>query len=230
MKNPRCNAPTTKRPTRTANRQTIKYDEASYAKLKEALEALKKISDGSATEQYFIWSGSHWRLAGSNVVVGPFASFDYLNQAINHGFPGGTFLGTTPRWVANAGVKAGIATSPNLYLYGLAAAAFLNQDLDVNFATAASSNVTTPGVTVGAGAEFRSSWQLAGHPISLFAQYQHTWWDTAHFDRPASSPAFNYGFRREGDTVKLGVNLYFNPAPPPRPALPSYPVKALAQK
>lgn len=300
---------------------TIKYDEASYAKLKEALEALKKISDGSATEQYFIWSGSHnttsasnlislappperpnrtptgyvstvpavpvsttteqvswtggylgaqlfgsygmldtseffaatdvrtnqfedsgsgggaginagynWRLAGSNVVVGPFASFDYLNQAINHGFPGGTFLGTTPRWVANAGVKAGIATSPNLYLYGLAAAAFLNQDLDVNFATAASSNVTTPGVTVGAGAEFRSSWQLAGHPISLFAQYQHTWWDTAHFDRPASSPAFNYGFRREGDTVKLGVNLYFNPAPPPRPALPSYPVKALAQK
>jgi hypothetical protein len=91
--------------------------------------------------------------------------------------------------------------------------------------------VTTPGVTVGAGAEFRSSsWQLAGLPISLFAQYQHTWWDTAHFDRPASSPAFNYGFRREGDTFKLGANFYFNPAPPPRPALPSYPVKALAQQ
>jgi hypothetical protein len=301
---------------------TIKYDEASYAKLKEAIEDLQKAAAASPTEQYFIWSGSHnttsandlislappperpnrtptgyvstvpampvsttteqvswtggylgaqlsgtfgtletneflaatdvrtnhfedsgsgggagitagynWRPAGSNVVVGPFASFDYLNQTINHSFPGGTFLGTSPRWVANVGVKAGVAASPNAYLYGLVAAAFLNQDLDVNFATAASSNVTTSGVTIGAGAEFRSSsWRLAGLPISLFVQYQHTWWDTARFDGPASSPAFNYGFRREGDTFKFGANLYFNPAAPPRPALPSYPVKALAQK
>jgi hypothetical protein len=290
---------------------TIKYDEASYAKLKEALEALKKISDGSATEQYFIWSGSHnttsannlislappperpnrtptgyvstvpavpvsmtteqvswtggylgaqlsgsfgmletneflaatdvrtnhfedngsgggaginagynWRPAGSNVVFGPFASFDYLNQAINHSFPGGTFLGTTPRWVANAGMKAGVATSPNVYLYGLVAAAFLNQDLNVSFATAASSNVTTPGVTVGAGGEFRSSsWQLAGHPISLFAQYQHTWWDTAHFDRPASSPAFNYGFRREGGYSQARGESLFQPGSTAAPGI-----------
>jgi len=303
---------------------TIKYEEASYAKLKEALEALKKVADGSATEQYFIWSGAHnttsandlislappperpnrtptgyvstvpaavpvsmtteqvswtggyvgaqlsgssgmletnefisetdvrsnhfedngsgfgagintgynWRPAGGSVVVGPFASFDYLNQVINHSFfPGRMFLGTSPRWVANAGVKAGVATSPNVYLYGLAGAAFLNQDLNVNFATAASSNVTTPGVTLGAGAEFRpSSWQLLGHPISLFAQYQHTWWETAHFDRPASSLGFNYAFKPESDTFKLGVNLYFNPAQPPPPSPRPYPVKALAQK
>jgi hypothetical protein len=175
---------------------TIKYEEASYAKLKEAIEDLQKAAAASPTEQYFIWSGSHnttsandlislappperpnrtptgyvstvpavpvsmpteqaswtggylgaqlfgsfgtletneflaatdvrtnhfedsgsgggaginagynWRPAGSNVVVGPFASFDYLSQTINHGFPGGTFLGTSPRWVANAGVS-----------------------------------------------------------------------------------------------------------------------------
>jgi hypothetical protein len=301
---------------------TIKYDEASYAKLKEAIEELQKAAAASPTEQYFIWSGSHNTTSANDLIsLAPAAAgaaephADRLRQhrARRAGFHdhgtgkldrrlsrraalrnlwhardqrisggdgcphqqfrrqrlgrrrrhqrrlqlapgrqqrrgrpvrlirlsepdhqprlhGGTFLGTASRWVANAGVKAGVATSPNVYLYGLVAAAFLNQDLNVNFATAASSNVTTPGVTVGAGAEFRSaSWQLAGLPISLFAQYQHTWWDTAHFDRPASSPAFNYGFRREGIRSSFGVNLYFNPTPPPRPALLSYPVKALAQ-
>ena len=295
---------------------TIKYDEASYAKLKEALEALKKISDASPTEQYFIWSGSHnttsandlislappperpyrtptyvstipapptenvsftggyvgmqvtgsqdslqtneylaltgertnhfddsssgvgvgvsagynWRPAGNNIVVGPFVSFDYLNHAVNHGFPGGAFLGTTAVWVANAGVKAGVTPSPNVYIYGLAAVALLNQDLNVNFATPASSNVNTPGVALGFGGEIRpSSLQLAGRPISLFAQYQHTWWDTARFNTPPSSPAFNYSFRRDSDTFKVGLNLYFNPPPAPAvpPAPPSYPVKAL---
>jgi len=39
---------------------------------------------------------------------------------------------------------------------------------------------------------------------------------------PASSPAFNYAFRREDDTIKPGVNFYFGPAP----AAPAYPVKA----
>jgi hypothetical protein len=169
---------------------TIKYEEASYAKLKEAIEGLQKAAAASPTEQYFIWSGAHnttsandlislappperpnrtptgyvstvpavvpvsmtteqvswtggyggaqlsgsfgmletsefiaetdvrsnhfedngsgfgaginagynWRPAGGNVVVGPFASFDYLNQVINHSFlPGGMFLGTSPR-------------------------------------------------------------------------------------------------------------------------------------
>jgi hypothetical protein len=41
---------------------------------------------------------------------------------------------------------------------------------------------------------------------------------------PASSPAFNYAFRREDDTIKPGVNFYFGPAPVP--AAPAYPVKA----
>jgi hypothetical protein len=304
---------------------TIKYDEASYAKLKAALEALEKIAAASPTEQYFIWSGSHntlsannlislapppqrpyhaappnyistippavpateqvswsggyfggqltgssgdlnsdefsaatdlrtnhfqdngsaiggginfgynWQPTGSSFVAGPFASFDYLNQVINHNFPGGTFLGAAGHWVVDVGVKAGVATSPNLYLYGLAGASWINQDLNVNFATPASSNVTTPGFTIGLGGEYHPpSWQLAGHPISMFAQYQHTWWDPAHFDRPASSPAFNYTFGREGDTVKLGLNLHFNPppAPPssPMPPSPPYPIKALPMK
>jgi hypothetical protein len=72
-------------------------------------------------------------------------------------------------------------------------------------------------------------------PVSVFAQYQHTWWGNANFNRPASSPFFNYAFRRDDDTLKLGVNFHFGaptaaalgvPAAP-RTA-PAYPVKAPA--
>jgi len=174
-----------------------------------------------------IVGGYNFKPWNNNIVVGPFASFDYLNQTINHNFAGGQFLGTTTHWFINAGVKAGVVTAPGFYLYGLAGAAFLNHDLNVNFATAAQSNVTTPGFTLGLGGEYQpSSWQLAGHPVSVFAQYQHTWWSNANFNTPASSPAFNYAFRREDDTIKLGVNFYFGAAPAP----PLYPVKTLPSK
>jgi hypothetical protein len=169
--------------------------------------------------------GAHFNPRNSNFVFGPFASFDYLNQTINHNFAGGQFLGTTTHWFINAGMKAGVIAAPGLYIYGLAGAAFLNHDLNVNFATAAQSNTTTPGFTAGVGGEYQpSSWHLAGHPVSVFAQYQHTWWSSANFNTPTSSPAFNYAFRREDDTVKLGVNFYFGAAP--APAAPAYPVKA----
>jgi hypothetical protein len=173
-----------------------------------------------------IVAGYNLRPWNNSIVVGPFGSFDYLKQTINHNFAGGQFLGTTTNWFANLGVKAGAVTAPGIYVYGLAGVAWLNHDLNVNFATAASSNVTTPGFTSGIGAEYQpQTWQLSGHPVSLFAQYQHTWWDKANFTRPASSPSFNYAFRREDDTVKLGVNFYFGANPAPQ-ASPAYPVKA----
>ncbi len=163
--------------------------------------------------------------------VGPFASFDVLRQTVNHNFAGGQFLGTTTHWFATTGVKAGAAIRPDLFIYGLTGVSWLNEDLKVNFATASSSNVTVPGATLGFGGEYRpASWQIAGHPVTLFAQYQHTWWSTANFNAPASSPGFNYAFHREDDTVKLGVNFYFGAASPAQPSSPSYPVKAPATK
>ncbi len=169
--------------------------------------------------------------ANNNFRVGPFASFDILRQTVNHNFAGGQFLGTTTHWFATAGAKAGVIMTPDLFLYGLTGVSWLNENLNVNFATAATSNVTVPGVTVGAGGEYRpASWQIAGHPVTLFAQYQHTWWRTANFYAPASSPAFDYAFKREDDTVKLGVNFYFGAGPASPPASPAYPVKAPASK
>jgi hypothetical protein len=60
-------------------------------------------------------------------------------------------------------------------------------------------------------------------PVSVFAQYQHTWYATANFNTPASSPAFNYAFKHEDDTVKVGVNFYLSP---PTESAPTCPVKA----
>jgi len=172
-----------------------------------------------------IVGGYNFKPWNNNVVIGAFASFDYLNQTINHNFAGGQFLGTTTHWFIDAGVKAGVVTAPGFYLYGLAGVAFLNHDLNVNFVTAAQSNTTTPGFTAGFGGEYQPpSWKLAGHPVSVFAQYQHTWWSNANFNTPTSSPAFNYAFKRDDDTIKLGVNFYFGA--PPAPAAPAFPVKA----
>ena len=156
-----------------------------------------------------IVAGYNFRPWNNNIVVGPFASFDFLNQTINHTFTGGQFLGTTTHWIATVGAKGGYVVTPGVYLYGLAGASWLNQTLNVNFATAASSNVTTPGFTLGLGGEYQpSSWRLFGNPVSVFMQYQHTWWSSANFNTPTSSAGFNYAFKREDDTIRLGVNVY----------------------
>jgi hypothetical protein len=65
--------------------------------------------------------------------------------------------------------------------------------------------------SAGLGGEYQpSSWQLFGKPVSVFAQYQHTWWSTANFNTPTSSPGFNYAFKRDDDTIKLGFNVYLS--------------------
>jgi hypothetical protein len=170
---------------------------------------------GVAVGYYFSPFGS--------VVVGPFASFDFLRQTINRTFAGGTFLGTTTHWIATAGGRLGV-NAAGILVYGLAGASFLNHDLNINFGgPVTSQNTTTPGFTAGIGGEFQLSalQRSLGVPVSVFVQYQHTWWQDAHLDTPAASPRFNYAFRREDDTVKLGLNFYLAAPTPlsPRPAL-----------
>ena len=54
-----------------------------------------------------------------------------------------------------------------------------------------------------------------GLPVSLFVEYQHTWWQDAQFNTPTSSPFFNYNFQRGDDTIKVGFSIYFSsPAVP----------------
>jgi hypothetical protein len=47
----------------------------------------------------------------------------------------------------------------------------------------------------------------------------HAWPQCAKLDRPASSPLFNYSYRRDDNTIRFAFNIYFNGAgapPPPR--------------
>jgi hypothetical protein len=64
--------------------------------------------------------GYNFRPWHDSIVVGPFGSFDWLDQTVNHTFPGGSFLGTRSNWIATVGGKAGVATTSGVFFYGLA--------------------------------------------------------------------------------------------------------------
>lgn len=159
-------------------------------------------------------------------ILDPFVSFDYIGLSVNQTFPGGSFLGTRSNFEGTGGIKFGPAIGTNAWVYGIVGASFLNETLTVNFVPLSSSTTTTvPGATLGFGGAIQPAMlQGFGHPVSVFLEYQHTWWQDARFNTPASSPIFDYTFRRDDDTIKLGLSFYFNaPAPP---AAPVYPVKA----
>jgi len=167
----------------------------------------------------------------NNLVVAPFAALDYLNNSVNHAFAGGSYLGTTANVSGTAGVKFGPSVTPNFWLYGIAGVSVLNETLNVNFLPVMSStSKNVAGATIGGGFAFKPGFlQNMGHPVSLFAEYQHTWWQDAQFNSPAASPLFNYNFRREDDVIKLGFNVHFDAPPPVAPVSPM-PVKALPAK
>jgi len=178
---------------------------------------------------HFSYGFTPWN---NSVVVAPFVSIDAPNISVYHTFPGGSYLGTTNNVSGTIGLKVGPALSEDVWVYGLAGVSALNETMKINFIPAfSSSDATVAGATVGAGFAWHpASWQVGNHPLSLFAEYQHTWWDDAHFNAPTASPGFNYTFRRQDDLVKLGVNLSFGESPPSPAAAPAYAVKALPAK
>jgi hypothetical protein len=127
--------------------------------------------------------------------------------------------------MGTGGVKIGPRFDA-FWLYGIAGVSVLNETLNVNFIPVASSQSTwVAGGTLGVGGAWQPSFlQGFGRPVSLFLEYQHTWWQSENFNTPAASPFFNYNFRREDDVVKFGFIVSLG-APPPVGA-PSYPVKA----
>ena len=170
----------------------------------------------------------------NSVVVAPFVSADVPNISVYHRFATGSYLGTTSKLSGTAGVKVGPAVSPSLWIYGLAGVSALNQTMKINFIPAfSSSSVTVAGGTVGAGFAWHpNTWQIANLPLSLFAEYQHTWWQDANFNAPAASPAFTYNFRRQDDVIKVGINIALggSSAPSRSYAPVGLPVKAPALK
>ena len=153
---------------------------------------------------------------GNNIVVGPFMAFDYLGWSVNQSFPGGSTLGTRSNYDVMAGVKIGPTVGPNAWLYAIGSAGILNENLTINFIPKSSSTTTTvAGGSLGFGAALQPGFLKGfGQPMSLSLEFQHTWWGDATYNTPAASPLFNYNYRRQDDTFKLGLNIYFSqPAP-----------------
>ena len=162
----------------------------------------------------------------NNLVVAPFASFDFLHAAVNHTFANGSFLGSTANFIGTLGVKVG-PQFQNVWLYGIAGVSVLNETLNVNFLpTASSKDANVPGATIGAGVAYK----LPNLPnVSLFAEYHHTWWQDGKFNTPLASPLFHYTFARQDDVAKIGFTVSLG-APPLPAAAPTLPVKALPSK
>ena len=153
----------------------------------------------------------------NNIIVSPFASFDAPNSPVNHTFAGGSYLGTTANFIGTGGVKIGPQLGMGVWLYGIAGVSVINETLNINFIPVSSSkSATVAGGTLGFGGAFQPSFlQGFGLPVSVFAEYQHSWWQSANFNAPAASPFFNYNFRREDDVVKVGFTVALSPPPPP---------------
>lgn len=151
------------------------------------------------------WSGTN------NIVVEPFLSFSYPNAKANYAFPGGSFIGARSNYEGTAGVKIGPA-SDFAWIYAIAGASLLNETLTVNFVpTSSTVDKTVSGATFGLGGAIEPGWlQIFGLPTSLSLEWQHTWWQTATFNTPASSPFFNYAYKRQDDRILLGVNFYLS--------------------
>jgi len=153
----------------------------------------------------------------NSIVVSPFASLDFIRAPVNHTFPGGSYLGTTDNFIGTGGIKIGPRLDMGVWLYGIAGVSVLNETLKINFIPVLSTqSATVAGATVGFGGAMQPAFlQGLGHPVSLFLEYQHTWWQDATFNTPAASPGFNYTFRREDDVVKFGFTVSLDPPPTP---------------
>lgn len=156
----------------------------------------------------------------NRIVVSPFASFDFINAPVNHSFANGSYLGTTANFMGTWGLKIGPQIGKGVWLYGIAGVSALNETMKISFIpTYSSQSAWVAGATAGVGAAWKPDvLQGLGRPVSLFAEYQHTWWQDATFNAPTASPLFNYTFARQDDMVKLGVTVDLSAPPSPTAA------------
>lgn len=156
--------------------------------------------------------GWQWQLP-HGALLGLMLDAWFPNDQVSHSFAGGTYLRSTVDFTVTFQLRAGYAATPRLLLYGQTGLAVGGQTLKVNFGGPISSHDdTTIGPTLGIGVEWRpfdgpTGW--FGRSPALFVEYDHIWWDDAHFNTPAASPAFNYSWSRESNVIKCGLRVRF---------------------
>ncbi|HWX07159.1 MAG TPA: hypothetical protein VN065_15135 [Bradyrhizobium sp.] len=161
--------------------------------------------------------GWNWQPWNPSIVVGVVFDVNGLNDKVRHDFAGGSYIGATVNFTASAQVRGGVLVTPNFLLYGQGGLSVANQQLQIDFGgPETNESKIVPGSNLGFGGE----WKLPTNPLpfgrsmSLFADYSHTWWDTARLDMPVASPFFNYTWQRETDAVKFGARINWGDGPP----------------
>jgi hypothetical protein len=148
------------------------------------------------------------------ILIEPFIQIEDPNTHAQFNFPGGSFIGVQSDFEVTTGVKVGPSFHTergDFWVFGTAGASFENEKLIVNFVpTSSSESKTISGFTTGFGISVMpNGLRLFGLPTAVSVEYQHTSWQTAHFNMPASSPLFNYAFQRDDDKILVGAKVFF---------------------
>jgi hypothetical protein len=151
--------------------------------------------------------GYDWPVSDGRLLVGGVGEIGFL------GDPGGRVFQTTTGLMGSALLRAGISPMPGLLFYGATGIAVANQSIRINFGgPITQQNQATPGAALGGGGEYALSAAvpaLYGKSVSLFAEYQHIWWDSATIATPAAVPTLNLGGQRQSNILRAGVRLGF---------------------
>jgi hypothetical protein len=160
--------------------------------------------------------GWNWQPINATSLIGVVIDVNGVHEPVQHDFFGGAYIGSVVNFSASAQVRGGVLVTPNVLLFGQGGISVSNQQLKIDFGgPETNESKTIPGLTLGFGGE----WKL--HPFdfaaptisrslvtpSLFATYEHTWWDTAKLTMPAASPGFDYSWQRQSDTLKFGARI-----------------------
>jgi outer membrane immunogenic protein len=149
--------------------------------------------------------GYNWQLPESQFVFGALASFDGLSNGA------GRVFHTNDDYAGLVEARAGYLLNPVLLWYGETGLALAQENVTASLGgPVTSQSRTATGYALGTGLEWALPVQtLAVAGVSLFADYQHIWWDSGTMTMPAAAPNLDFRWQRESNIVRLGVRLHF---------------------
>jgi opacity protein-like surface antigen len=179
---------------------SVTETQASNGTVFHAFDTLGSGAGGIAELRY------DWPVWNDQALFGAVAEIGYLGDS------GGQVFQTTTNLLTGARLRAGLAPTPALLLYGETGVAVSNQSIRINFGGPVSrQTLTTPGIALGGGGEYGLAGlpALGGKALSFFAEYQHIWWTSDTIDMPAAVPTLNFHWQRDSDIVRAGIRMHF---------------------
>jgi outer membrane immunogenic protein len=149
-------------------------------------------------------------------VVGLQGAYDWANLKGTHLSPFLDYFNTSVPWYATATARFGYTFTPNLLLYINGGAAWVrDHETKVDFVTGlleGTADITRRGWLVGAGGEY-----LITPNWSVFAEYNYMDFGRRQtiYVTPDIPPVFfPHDIKQQVQTVRVGVNVRFNPFGP----------------